>query len=368
MRPILLISLTLQLLLCVPLVMASAWLPLALSAVIFALLCVAAFKSAAPAVEPGAEPVDEVDEAPQRDPLRPLVAELVPAWAQSVQTVRQMASEHIGALVTQFDDLIQLIDHNLDDARRITNNQQDDSVGALLQETRHRLQDIGEAFRNGQVHKESLADSVTELESFTGELQQMTNSVRKIADQTNLLALNAAIEAARAGDVGRGFAVVADEVRSLSQSSGEAGAQMAEKAQAITGAMSRTGDAASRMTESDDHNVALLTETTDTVFQRFEIAVGDLTAVADRLEQGAVDVRGVVEGITMSLQFQDRMEQILDHVQSDLERFSENLDNPESTPDVSEWLCRFRASFTTDEERHRQAGQTHAATDALTFF
>lgn len=60
---------------------------------------------------------------------------------------------------------------------------------------------------------------LTDLESLSNRIGEITTVVSAIAGQTNMLALNAAIEAARAGEHGRGFAVVSEEIRRLAESS-----------------------------------------------------------------------------------------------------------------------------------------------------
>ncbi|MDP1557914.1 MAG: methyl-accepting chemotaxis protein [Nitrosomonas sp.] len=72
----------------------------------------------------------------------------------------------------------------------------------------------------------STIKAMSEINSSSKKIADITNVIDEIAFQTNLLALNAAVEAARAGEQGRGFAVVANEVRNLAGRSAESAKQI----------------------------------------------------------------------------------------------------------------------------------------------
>ena len=320
--------------------------------------------------ETGGEPEESREKSDDeiRDPwgeLKPLLDEVLPLWENSLEQARAIVRDNIGDLMERFAALTGQIDTTLNEVSGMTEVDGDRTVVALLAQARDRLDAVTRDFRASGEEKQRLIQTITGLEQYTGELTDMATSVRKIADQTNLLALNAAIEAARAGEAGRGFAVVADEVRSLSRSSGETGEQISGKARVIGEAMNETVSAADAIDLADRRNLESLDGAIDSVFAQFQSATDGLTEISRSLETNARDVQSTIHHIVVNLQFQDRVEQILDHVQGDCGRLRQTLREPPALIDGKAWVARLRQSFTTQEERDHQADEN---APGVTFF
>ncbi|UTF58648.1 methyl-accepting chemotaxis protein [Gilvimarinus sp. DA14] len=129
----------------------------------------------------------------------------------------------------------------------------------------------------------SASDSIREVSDRTEDINRILDVIRAIAEQTNLLALNAAIEAARAGEQGRGFAVVADEVRSL-----------ASKTQDST---NEINDLISNLKEGVARSVSIIASSnekaedtklnTQESYRSLKTVVEDVNAIADNITQVA---------------------------------------------------------------------------------
>ena len=293
----------------------------------------------------------EPEPVPQPSPVVALLDEVLPLWSDGIQSAREILHANVDDLISSFSQLVGEVEQTLSQVASLQSDNDDSTIAGLLDSTRIELETVLEGLRRNLVEKSEFLTKISHLESFTEELLTMSTEVRSIAGQTNLLALNAAIEAARAGEAGRGFAVVADEVRKLSTSSGDAGSRMTDKTQSISAAMHEAVAAARSMSESDSEQLDSMASTIDTVLGRLQ---GSLEAVNDAsrlLESSSREVSQRVHRIMVDLQFQDRVEQILEHVQSDLLRLGNALRESDGEIDREIWVQRLRSSFTTAEER-----------------
>ncbi|HEX4842852.1 MAG TPA: methyl-accepting chemotaxis protein [Limnobacter sp.] len=251
-----------------------------------------------------------------------------------------------------------------------TGGSQQSVVGQSQQGLANMLSSIREAFAD----KAKLMDEVKGFIASTDELSKMAVAVEELAAKTNLLALNAAIEAARAGEEGRGFSVVADEVRKLSNQSAHTGQQIRKRIEQISSAARRAGEGAARMEQSD---VALLSESDTTlreVISRFEAVTTPLQSASQSIVRHTKAVGDELNAAMVHFQFQDRVSQIIGHVDHSLKQLAAQIEH-EDKLDVQALMNTLEAGYTMAEERANHAGKQSASgavckpsADELTFF
>jgi len=135
------------------------------------------------------------------------------------------------------------------------------------------------------------------LNSFL-EVEQMAQSINKIAKQTRLLALNASIEAARAGEHGRGFAVVASEVQKLAVESSEVSEKISKKISDISGSVKKTVESLKQM----EGMFEVLRNSFESVLdyvrdnREFLVKLGSsMQNSSEKIEEGATEMESSVE-------------------------------------------------------------------------
>ena len=163
-----------------------------------------------------------------------------------------------------------------------------------------------------------IGDMVTELD----QMFRLLADIRTIAEQTNLLALNAAIEAARAGESGRGFAVVADEVRRLSKATNALSDQIRNRAETAKSKVTEVRDIVGKIASLDLNDAINAKGHVDQMLQGLEEANQSISATMDQLNALNTAAKQDVNAAVQALQFEDRANQILAELRTDLERIN----------------------------------------------
>jgi methyl-accepting chemotaxis protein len=311
---------------------------------------------------------DEFDEClkkerADRPPGRLLEANksLIPIWGKNIETGCALTEQAITELSERFAALVKDLDAAVSAANATAGDTDNhDGIEKVFADSRDELTAVMNGLHHALQSKNELFEKIRDLSEKVGRLQVMSEDVAKISEQTNLLALNASIEAARAGEYGRGFAVVASEVRNLSIKSGETGSQMGKIVHEIEETMSATVVMADDTGEDDAKTVQLSDEAISRVVGRMENMVVSLSQSSDVMQQSSHNIRGEISDILVSLQFQDRVSQILRTTIEAIDAFNRHLGECVSAyeekgkPDeinVEMMEEIFESNYTTREQR-----------------
>lgn len=316
--------------------------------------------------------------------LDDLCGQVLPIWNRQIETARSQTETSLVDLAKCFSDIHQRLDAALGLYRSNTNSPADGSseeeVMIMLEKGQRDLSAMLASLRSGLQAKEEMLERIHEVAAFTEELTAMAGSVSALAKQTNLVALNAAIEAAWAGEAGRGFSVIADEVRKLSALSGDTGKQITSRVESVTRAIHSAVQIAERYAEQDARTMQKSEQLIEGVLRVFRESVEHLNQVATQFQKEGQAVQETVSGVIVSLQFQDRVSQILNHTKDDMARLesviSENRargDRGEAAIpiDVAAWLDDLSRTYTTLEQVDNHQGKQSNASgkaDEITFF
>ncbi len=266
----------------------------------------------------------------------------MPIWAHQINDCINISTTAINDLTQRFSGIVNDL-HSIVSGK-IGNDE------LSIAEIKERLDNISSTLvKLVKMRKESQQE-ITELASFTEKLDAMARDVGSIAEQTNLLALNAAIEAARAGESGRGFAVVADEVRSLANRSGGIAADIIASVTKVNEQFSHMSDKFSVNSEIEKNLITVAGEHIQAVISQHEETRKERDEGAEHLVQFSSNITLEIENALVSMQFQDRVSQILGHVERNMSDLSEQIEDHQNL-DIEVFLEKMAGEYTTTSER-----------------
>lgn len=287
---------------------------------------------------PAAAPVADGDSR-----LPDLVGNVVAVWQRQAGLARSQTETAGMQVVDNFTSMIRAFDHagfgGVSGRSDATN---EDTTISLLTLCERELTPVVQTLEQLVRSKDALLARIRELATEASQLREMAGQVSLVAAHTNMIAINAAIEAAHAGQAGRGFAVVAGEVRKLSQMSAETGKQMGQHVQQISAMMQATLQTATSAAEGDAKLIAVTSEVIGDVLQHVRTLGG---SVEQMRSHGNV-IRNDVEQMMIALQYQDRVAQILEVLDTDMARLRQLLaDPPSDLPSDDDWMSGPGSSY-----------------------
>lgn len=298
------------------------------------------------------------------DRLAPFLSEVMPLWGRNLALVRDQTRDAVEQLALRFSSLNQMI--------RANRSAGDDSlVMKTIANTRSGLMLLTNTLDQTQAFRQSMLDQIASLAGHSFSLKAMAERVGALAAQTNMLALNASIEAARAGMHGRGFGVVAEEVGKLASESGDTGKKIQLVVDAVSVTIESLISRAEVFSREERDLVLAAHETANHIVQRFQSTADTLASSLETLREEQSHIEQDICEVLVSLQFQDRVQQILGHVMDDMSLAEQTIQSGQQ-PDSQAWLARLAKAYTTLEQQAIHKSDTPVTTvtadSAVTFF
>lgn len=213
--------------------------------------------------------------------------------------------------------------------------------------------DIRTRIRELDARVQSVADSLTQVEG--------------ISEKAKLVALNGQIEAARLGQNGAAFGVVAHETKSLASNAAKSSVTIRQLVTELGTAMRDAShqmqvrtDSDALMAEKSELTVHEMLEYLRKTHEQFEDSIRTSTQLSRQL------TADIAQAVT-AMQFQDRVNQRIDHVVESLQELAARLQPIAQSADttrvrilVNQWNHSLSHKYTMDAERHVSDSAAHS--------
>src|SRR6056297_1950346 len=180
-----------------------------------------------------------------------------------------------------------------------------------MEEELHRIEQLIQDFK---IIRDDYIGELEMIEKTMKSVDQFTATITDLSERTNVLAINASIEAARAGQAGRGFAVIAAEVQGLAKSTmkiaDEISTTIESSVHTVKDSISTYGErlqnAVEKLAHSGEQHAA--------VIEQLRPQIDKVSEVIEESQKLSSSVTDNINDVTVHLQYQDSVRQILEHM------------------------------------------------------
>ena len=310
-----------------------------------------------------------------------LSTQIFPVWSRQIDSAHRIGNEAVTDLTALFGNLVARLEKSLATSKNAAIEMQGKKEGShdVAEYNRWDFQTVITSLQTVITTLKSAIDSVrqsrdllmAEITQYAADMKEIAKDTQQLAMQSRLLALNAAIEAARAGVAGKSFAAVVVDMRWLAARSDESSVKMSRKVMSIDAAIIKGTKETQQLADQEISQISQVEATFDDVLKQFRLITERFDQSVNNMDHDYKHIRDDISSALMALQFQDRVSQILSHVNADLTAMRERISGGGSTIiDAGAWLKEMESKFTMAEEFDNING-THnepATSDETTFF
>lgn len=279
-----------------------------------------------------------------------LQQQVVPIWHRQMEAARSFSEESMSKLLESFSS----VSSQLDDAMGAHSGNQGLDLGItdeLMDRHKPEIDALTSTTRQAVQLKDEMLETVTWLSETLNDMIALSKEVQAISRATHLLALNASVEATRAGESGGGFAVVATEVRALAGQSRQVGEQMGRHVGQMHERINAVRLRVRRHDTCEDELMLQAEQNACAVLSTMLGSVATLNQSSRALRDSSRVVQDELEKISMSLQSQDKLSQMMTSITDDMQRLVLWLNGAEDPAAGAphKWLERLESSYTMEE-------------------
>jgi methyl-accepting chemotaxis protein len=199
------------------------------------------------------------------------------------------------------------------------------NTDSTICEIRNVLHELLSSVQESSQLSSRMATRIGELELVLSNVNASLRKVEKIADEARIVGLNGRLEAARAGQYGAAFNVVANETKNLGVHAADTSSSIRLLVDKLDESLkSVSAELQSRMS-LDAETVKNSQNTVSRLLDQLGLMHHGMTSSLHRTEAVSESLSQEIGRSVMALQFQDRVNQRIDHVVEALVALRENL-------------------------------------------